>query len=143
MKQFFSIYDYTLNYWATNSIYGIELNSVPGTSWLINVRVNQMWIKNGQSRDTGNIGYTRHWAKTNKSKNTKQKTKKMSNKDLIKNRGWTQVLANGKISCLLRYSPCYSYSQDMVDTTVHKQTQITSIRHQISYKQLGVKMNRT
>jgi hypothetical protein len=33
-------------------------------------------IKNGQSRDTGNIGYTRHRTKTNKTKNTAQKTKK-------------------------------------------------------------------
>jgi len=33
-------------------------------------------IKNGQSRDTGNIGYTRHRTKTNKTKNTTQKTKK-------------------------------------------------------------------
>jgi hypothetical protein len=34
-------------------------------------------IKNGQSRETGNIGHTRHRAK----KNTTQKTKKMSNMD--------------------------------------------------------------
>jgi hypothetical protein len=27
-------------------------------------------IKNGQSRDSGNIGYTRHRTKTNKAKNT-------------------------------------------------------------------------
>jgi len=42
-------------------------------------------IKNGQSRDTGNVGYTRHRTKTNKKKNKKtQKTKKMSNNDSIK-----------------------------------------------------------
>jgi hypothetical protein len=35
--------------------------------------------KNGQSRNTRNIGYTRHGTKTNKHKNTTQKTKKMSN----------------------------------------------------------------
>jgi hypothetical protein len=34
-------------------------------------------IKNGQSRETGNIRYTRHRTKTNKWKNTTQKTKKM------------------------------------------------------------------
>ena len=34
--------------------------------------------KNGQSRDTGNIGHTRHRTKTNKTKNTTQKTKIMS-----------------------------------------------------------------
>ena len=38
-------------------------------------------IKNGQSRETGNIGYTRHRSKSNKTKNTTQKTKKMSNTD--------------------------------------------------------------
>ena len=36
-------------------------------------------INNGQSRDTGNTGYTRHRTKTNKTKNITQKTKKMSN----------------------------------------------------------------
>ena len=30
------------------------------------IRDNQRAIKNGQSRDTGNIGYTRHRTKTNK-----------------------------------------------------------------------------
>ena len=55
----------------------------------------QHWaIKNGQSREklatlgnqewtiqreTGNIGYTRHRTKTNKTKNTTQKTKKTGN----------------------------------------------------------------
>ena len=34
---------------------------------------------------TGNIGHTRHRTKTNKHKNTKQKTKKMSNMDPTKN----------------------------------------------------------
>ena len=31
-------------------------------------------IKNGQSRETGNIGHRRHRMKTNKTKNTTQKT---------------------------------------------------------------------
>ena len=53
-------------------------------------RGNQEWriqrkpkgaIKNGESRDTGNMGYTRHSMKTSKRKNTTQKTKKMSNTD--------------------------------------------------------------
>ena len=43
----------------------------------------EVTIKNGQSRETGNIGYTRHTTKikkkTNKNHNTTQKTKKMSN----------------------------------------------------------------
>jgi hypothetical protein len=41
-------------------------------------------MKNGQSRDTGNIGYTRHRTKTNKTK-TQHRTKKMSNTDPTKN----------------------------------------------------------
>jgi hypothetical protein len=36
-------------------------------------------FNNRQSTDTGNIGYTRHSSKTNKAKNTTQKTKKMNN----------------------------------------------------------------
>ena len=42
-------------------------------------------IKNGQFSDTVNIGCSRHRTKTNKTKNTTQKTKKMSNMDPIKN----------------------------------------------------------
>jgi len=46
-------------------------------------------IKNGQSRDTGNIGYTRHMTKTNKSHtHTSQKTKTRSNTNPTKNRWW-------------------------------------------------------
>ena len=44
-------------------------------------------IKNGQSRDTDNIGYTRQRTKTNKAKSTTQRTKKMSNTDPTKNQG--------------------------------------------------------
>ena len=40
-------------------------------------------IKNEQSRETGNIGETRHMAETNNAKYTTHKTKKMSNTDLI------------------------------------------------------------
>jgi hypothetical protein len=43
-------------------------------------------IKNGQSRETGNIGYTRHRTNTNKTKNITQKIKKMSNADPTKNK---------------------------------------------------------
>jgi hypothetical protein len=42
-------------------------------------------MKNGQSRQTGNIGYTRHKKKTNKTKNTTQKTRKLSNTNPTKN----------------------------------------------------------
>jgi len=50
-----------------------------------------------------------------------QKTKKMRNTDSTKNRVWLQVLAKDK-----QFPPFYSYSQDVLDTTMHKQTQITS-----------------
>jgi len=54
------------------------------------------------------------------------------------------VLGKGKqFLLLLRHPPCYSYSQEVFVTTTRKQTQITYIRHQPSYKQLGTKTNRT
>jgi len=43
-------------------------------------------IKNGQSIETGNMGI-QHRTKTNKTKNTTQKTKMMSNTDPTKNMG--------------------------------------------------------
>jgi hypothetical protein len=52
--------------------------------WKINIREGA--IKNGQFRETGNIGYTRHRMNTNKTKNTTQKTKN-SNTNPIKNWG--------------------------------------------------------
>jgi hypothetical protein len=38
-----------------------------------------------------------------------------------------------------RHPKCYLYSQYVLDTTIHKQTQITQSRHEPSYKQLEVK----
>ena len=56
-----------------------------GQSRMGSIMGNQEWaIKNGQSRETGNNGYR---TKTNKVKNTTQKTKKMSNTDPTKNQG--------------------------------------------------------
>ena len=53
------------------------------TSSTINFEKSEGTIKNGQSKDTGNIGNTRHRTKTNKKKkiqhNTTQETKKLSN----------------------------------------------------------------
>ena len=43
-----------------------------------------MAIKNGHTRDTGNIENTRHGTKTNNTQNTTQKTKKTSNTEPIK-----------------------------------------------------------
>ena len=78
-------------------------------------------IKNAKSRDTGNIGYTRHRRKTNKTNNTTQKTKKMRNTDTIKYRGLTHVLMKGKQSMpRIRRPACYSYSPDVFDTTIPK-----------------------
>ena len=54
------------------------------------------------------------------------------------------MLGKGKqFLLLLRHPSCYSYSQEVFVTTTRKQTQITYIRHQPSYKQLGTKTNRT
>ena len=53
-------------------------------------------IKNGQSRDTDNIGHTRHRTKTNKTQKHNTETKMMSNTGSTKNWGRTQVLAKGK-----------------------------------------------
>jgi hypothetical protein len=43
-------------------------------------------FQNGQPRDTGNIGHTRHRTKANKHNNTTSKNKKMSNVDPTKHR---------------------------------------------------------
>jgi hypothetical protein len=57
-----------------------------------------------QSRNTGNIGHKRLKIKTRKTKhNTTQKTKKMSNTNLTKNRGWTQVLTFGPFVLILSF----------------------------------------
>ena len=57
--------------------------------------------KNGQSRDTGNSGHTRHKSKTNKKNtqkhNTTQKTKTMSTTDPIKTGGGAET----ETRCLL------------------------------------------
>jgi hypothetical protein len=60
-------------------------------------RITEGVIKNGQSRDTGNIGYTRHMTKTNKTKNTTHKTKELSNTDPHQKSG-------GEPNCSLRVS---------------------------------------
>jgi len=47
--------------------------------------------KNGQSRYTGNIGYTGYRTKTHKLSRSKKTTEKMSNTNSTKNRVWTHV----------------------------------------------------
>ena len=44
----------------------------------INVRENRRTIKNGQSRDTGNIGHTRHRTKTNKTQHNTENIKQLT-----------------------------------------------------------------
>ena len=65
-----------------------------------------------------------HWAhKTQDEDKQTQKTKKIKNMDLTKYRWWTLFLPNGKqYPPLIRHSPSYSYSQDVFDTTIRKQT---------------------
>ena len=68
-------------------------------------------IKNGQSRDTDNIGYTRHRTKTKKTQKKTQKTKNMSNMDPTKNRGSIQLLLK------FLYIPFYS-NQKCIDSRI-------------------------
>jgi hypothetical protein len=51
-------------------------------------------IKNGQSRHTSNIVYTKHRMKTNEIRDTTQKSKKMSNTDLPKTGGEPDIGGN-------------------------------------------------
>jgi len=61
---------------------------------------------------------------TGRKQNRTQKTQKMSNTDPTKNQGWTQTPAKGKqFLSLLRHPLCYSYSQYLFDTTIHKHAQ--------------------
>jgi hypothetical protein len=64
-------------------------------------------IKNGQSRDTGNIGHTRHKTKTKKKTKTQdRKLKRLATWTPRKIRG---ELAKGKqFLSLIRHPPCYS-----------------------------------
>jgi len=80
-------------------------------------------IKNWQSRDTGNTGYTIHRTKINKTKRTTHKTKLMSNIKPTKYRDWTQIVAKGKqFLPIIRHPQCYSYSQDVLYTKCYTST---------------------
>ena len=59
--------------------------------YLYTLEKNEGTIKNGQSRNTGNIGYTRHRTKTNKTKTQHRNLKWVINTDPTK----YQVLSNG------------------------------------------------
>ena len=53
----------------------------------LNIREYRRGNNNGQSRETGNIGYIRQRTMTNKKANTTQKTKMISNMDPTKKQG--------------------------------------------------------
>ena len=79
--------------------------------------LGQEAIKNGQSRDTGNIGHTIHMTEKNQNNNNQTKNKKnnknnqMSNTDRQTFWELTQVLAKGKrFLLLIRHLPYYSFS---------------------------------
>jgi hypothetical protein len=57
------------------------VNHIPVLLWKIIIRENQGAVKNGQSRENDNIGYTRYRMKTIKTQNKTQRTKQMSNID--------------------------------------------------------------
>ena len=63
-------------------------------------------IKNGQSRDNGNIGHIKHRTKTSKTGKHNTENKKMSNTHPNKNRGCTQMLANDKQFLVLIRNRC-------------------------------------
>lgn len=67
----------------------------------ISVSENDRTIKNGKSRNTDNIGHTRHMPPTNKTQtyHKAQTLRKVNNTDLSKIGERTQVLAKGKWLC--------------------------------------------
>jgi len=58
-------------------------------------------IQNGQSWETGNIGYTGHRTMSNKTKNTTQKTKQMNNTEPTKNQGEGEPRCSRRVRCLV------------------------------------------
>jgi len=98
---------------ATRELYIRKLNTVTyQNSLCLNKRFRKpkRAIKNGQSRDTGNIGYTRYRTETNKEKKTTQKTKKMSNTDATQKPGWTLIQTSGSTT-LYHISSVYNYNK--------------------------------
>ena len=79
---------------ATRELYLRQLNKVTYPNSLVEhynlnkrSRKPKRAIKNGQTRDTGNIGYTRYRTETNKDKKTTQKTIIMSNTEATQKPG--------------------------------------------------------
>jgi hypothetical protein len=91
---------------------------------IINVRENRRGNPEWTIQRNVNIGCTRH--KTNKTKNTKQKTKKMSITDPTKNRGELRRPKRTSSTGLLK-DTCHvtRHIVDVLDTTIRKLKQIT------------------
>jgi hypothetical protein len=92
-------------------------------------------LNNVRENRRGNQEWTihrnwQHWVhktqnEDKQSKNTTLKTTKTSNTDTTKNMGWNQGLTRGKqFLLLIRHPSCNSHSQDMLNTTIGKQTQM-------------------
>jgi hypothetical protein len=77
----------------------------------------------GQSKETGNLGHTRHKSKEKKTTSTKLYM------------GWTPTYTRHKTKTNQTENTTHYVS----NTTVRKHTQITQIRHAPSYTQLEVK----
>jgi hypothetical protein len=71
-------------------------------------------IKNGQSRETGNIGYTRYRTKTNKTKIHYRKLEAMSNTDPPKTGGETMCSRTVSSSYFLQETRRVTYTYSLV-----------------------------
>jgi hypothetical protein len=93
---------------ATRELYLRQLNTVTYPISLVEhynlnkrSRKPKRAIKNGQSRDTGNIWYTSYRTETNKDKMTTQKIIIMSNMDATQKPGWTLIQTSGSTTCII------------------------------------------
>ena len=92
------------------------------TFWNKRHRKSKGVIKRWTFQKNGNLEYTKHRTKTKKKRKTQPQTWNMSNIDSSK-QPWNHVLANGKqFLPLIRHPPCYLISQEVLETTIWKQT---------------------
>ena len=128
-------------FWIVNSVlsflFSITFDTIAYA--ICNTSVECFLLSN--NRSTGNTGHTRHRTKASKTTTkTIQNHDDMSSIDPTTNRGEHRC---SQFLSLIRHAPFYLYSHAMLDTPMHKQTQITSIRREPSNKQLKVKTNLT
>jgi hypothetical protein len=117
--------------WWTTSPQTVVAVAIPSMrTW-----INEGAITNGHSRDIG----------TRQKKHTlHRKQKRWATRIPATNRGWTHEIAKSKqFLPLIRHLSCTSFIQEVLETTIRKSTQVTYIRHQPFYNQLGVKTNQT